>query len=63
MNYKELRAINVNEHTEKKGNLTYLSWTWAIDQLLLQDPMANWEFLEPKIFNETMMVFCKVTAF
>ena len=63
MNYKELRQINVNEFTEKKGSLTYLSWTWAMDQILLQDPMANWEFLEPKVFNETMMVYCKVTAF
>jgi len=24
-----LNNINVNEHTEKKGNLTYLSWAWA----------------------------------
>ena len=24
-----LNQINVNEHTEKKGNLTYLSWAWA----------------------------------
>jgi len=25
----ELRKINVNEHIEKKGNLSYLSWAWA----------------------------------
>ena len=24
-----LNAINVNDRTEKKGNLTYLSWSWA----------------------------------
>ena len=24
-----LSAINVNDKTEKKGNLTYLSWSWA----------------------------------
>lgn len=24
-----LNQINVNDHTEKKGNLTYLSWAWA----------------------------------
>ena len=29
-NYFEvLNAINVNDRTEKKGNLTYLSWAWA----------------------------------
>jgi len=62
-NYENLRQINVNEHTEKKGNLTYLSWAWAVDILLMQDPMATWEYKEPVIFNDTMMVFCTVTAF
>jgi len=60
--YKKLREINVNEHTEKKGQLTYLSWTWAVDALLQQDETATWEFPEPKYFGETVMVFCNVTA-
>lgn len=29
MKFKELNAINVNKMTEKKGNLTYLSWAFA----------------------------------
>lgn len=41
--YKTLREINVNEHTEKKGNLTYLSWVWALDQLYLHYPGAEVE--------------------
>ena len=61
--YNELRKINVNEHTEKKGQLTYLSWAWAVDTLLQHDPSATWEFPEPKYFGETVMVFCNVTAF
>ena len=61
--YNELRKINVNEHTEKKGQLTYLSWAWAVDTLLQHDPSAVWEFPEPKYFGETVMVFCNVTAF
>jgi hypothetical protein len=60
--FKELREINVNDYTEKKGNLTYLSWTWAVDTLLLNDPEATWEFPEPKVWNDTVMVFCNVTA-
>lgn len=32
--YKVLSRINVNEHTEKKNGLTYLSWAWAWDTLL-----------------------------
>lgn len=27
--FEALSKINVNEKTEKKGNLTYLSWSWA----------------------------------
>ena len=61
--FNELRLINVNEHTEKKGKFTYLSWAWAVDQLLQLDPTATWEYKEPVYFAETLMVFCSVTAF
>jgi hypothetical protein len=27
--FETLNAIDVNEHTDQKGNLTYLSWAWA----------------------------------
>ena len=27
--FKKINSINVNDKTEKKGNLTYLSWAWA----------------------------------
>jgi hypothetical protein len=63
MQYKELRQINVSQHIEKKNGLSYLSWSWALDQLLQLDDGATWEYLEPKRFGESMMVFCKVTAF
>lgn len=62
MNYKELRQINVNEFTERKGNLTYLSWTYAVDILLQHDPMATWEWGDIVYFNESAMVSCSVTA-
>lgn len=60
--FNELRLINVNEHTEKKGKFTYLSWTWAVDQLLQNDSTATWTFGEPVYFAESLMVFCTVTA-
>ena len=63
MQYKELRQINVSQHIEKKNGLSYLSWSWALDQLLQLDNDATWEYLEPKPFGESLMVFCKVTAF
>ena len=32
MQYKDLRQINVSQHIEKKNGLSYLSWSWALDQ-------------------------------
>lgn len=37
-----LLKINVNDHTEKKNNLTYLSWAWAWAEVLKHDPDAIW---------------------
>lgn len=38
----ELLKINVNEHTEKKQGLTYLSWAWAWAEVLKLDAEAQW---------------------
>jgi len=63
-NYVKLASINVSDHVEKKGNLSYLSWAWAVDQLLRQDPTANWEWNDPRFYpDESVMVSCTVTAF
>jgi hypothetical protein len=61
--FTELRQINVNEHIEKKNNLSYLSWAWAVDKLLELDDNASWEYGEPKAWGETWMVTCTVQAF
>lgn len=42
----ELLKINVNDHTEKKNGLTYLSWAWAWAEVLKLDPQATWEAVE-----------------
>lgn len=39
----DLLSINVNEHTEKKGGLTYLSWAWAWAEVLKRDKAARYE--------------------
>jgi hypothetical protein len=36
----DLMKLNVNEHTEKKNGLTYLSWAWAWAEALKADPTA-----------------------
>ena len=41
--FTRLNQINVNDHVEKKGQFTYLSWPYAVAQLRLADPAACWE--------------------
>lgn len=61
--FEELRKLNVNDKIEKKGGLSYLSWAHAVDELLIADDGATWEFPEPKQYGKTMMVYSSVTAF
>lgn len=61
--FSELAAINVGSHIEKKNGFNYLSWSWAVDQLLRNDPSATWEYKEPVKFGDTVMVFCSITVF
>ena len=63
MKFAELNKINVNSKIEKKNNLSYLSWAWAVEQLLLNDPSATWEYKPHQMWNDTVMVFCEVKAF
>ena len=41
-----LNAINVNEHTEKKNGLTYLSWAWAWQEVKKHYPDATYTIYE-----------------
>lgn len=43
MTIEKLLKTNVNEHTEKKVNLTYLSWAWAWAEALKADPAATFK--------------------
>lgn len=40
--FLDLSSINVNNHTEKKNGLTYLSWAWAWSQVKSGFPDANY---------------------
>lgn len=46
--FEELYGIDVNEKTEKKGNLTYLSWAWAWAEIKKKHPDANYTIYENK---------------
>ncbi len=73
MTPSEILKINVNEHTEKKQNLTYLSWAWAWAEALKMDANANFEVktfehdqytqLPYMTINGTAMVWVTVTLF
>lgn len=44
--FETLNAINVNDHTEKKNGLTYLSWAWAWSEAKKLYPTANYKVYE-----------------
>lgn len=44
--FATLNAINCNEHTEKKGQLTYLSWAWAWQMVKQNYPLATYTIYE-----------------
>jgi len=44
--FKKLNSVNVNEHTEKKDGLTYLSWAWAWAEVKKLFPQANYKIYE-----------------
>jgi len=68
MNQLDLLKMNVNDHTEKKNGLTYLSWAWAWAEVLKADPKANFKV---EMFDGTplmsvgnsFMVWVTVTMF
>ena len=67
MNFKKtfitLSNIDVNEHTEKKGQFTYLSWTWAWKTLVENTESAAYIWNEDKVFSDgTMEVSCSLTV-
>ena len=66
--YGQLASIDVSGKTEKKGKFTYLSWTYAVDQLLQVYPEAKMEVstnpdgLPFFSSGNGVFVHCKVTV-
>ena len=60
--WQTLSKIDVNKHTEKKGNLTYLSWAWAWAVTKEHYPEANYVFVDNEIHADgTMTVHCEIS--
>jgi len=66
--FNELNSINVNEFTEKKGGLTYLSWTYAWKEFQKKCPNAKYNIPlfdgKPYIYDEHLgyIVFTNITV-
>ena len=68
MTVNDLLKLDVNKNTEKKGNLTYLSWAWAWAEALKADPNAHFQVMMfgDKCYtdiNGTYMVWVTATMF
>jgi hypothetical protein len=66
--FKELIELNVNDRTEEKNGLTYLSWSWAWAEIIKRYPDATYEIEKfennlPYVYDEKTgyMVFTKVS--
>jgi hypothetical protein len=66
--FENLNSLNVNGHTEKKGNLTYLSWAWAWAEVKKIYPEAQYTIIKfdggkPYLYDpdKGCMVFTNVT--
>jgi len=44
--FNKLDSIDVSKNTEKKGMFTYLSWAWAVRELLRVSPTATWRICD-----------------
>ena len=65
--FETLNDINVNGHTEGRNGLTYLSWVWAVSEVMKKYPDMEYEVVKfdgiPYVYDEKTgyMVYTKVT--
>lgn len=59
--FERLSAINVNEHVEKKKDLTYLSWAWAWSETKKACPDATYKIGETE-YDEALGFMCHTTV-
>jgi hypothetical protein len=59
--FERLSAINVNEHVEKKSNLSYLSWAWAWSEVKRACPDARYD-VQPTEYDEVLGFMCHTTV-
>ena len=59
--FERLSAIHVNDHVEKKSNLTYLSWAWAWSETKRACPDATYKIGETT-YDDALGFMCHTTV-
>lgn len=67
--FEELNSLNVNEYTEEREGLTYLTWSYAIQEVLKKYPTMDYKIKKfgeqqlPYVYDKETgyMVFTEVT--
>lgn len=60
--WQKLSQIDVNNHLEKKGKFSYLSWNWAWNTLMDHYPASEYHFGEDGVSEDgSVMVHCQLT--
>jgi hypothetical protein len=60
--FSVLDLLNVNKFTEKKGQFTYLSWAYAVREMLRVDDKATWHIHEYENENGTKQPYMNTSA-
>ena len=59
--WQTLSAVDVSDHIEKKGNLSYLSWAWAYGTMMEHYPDLHYTFEQDRCeFTNTVEIICSV---
>lgn len=61
--WETLSVIDVSEHVEQKMKLTYLSWAWAINEIMKVYPSFDYHFNDNETYPDgSVMVHCHVSV-
>tara|TARA_R110000787_G_scaffold55803_1_gene128634 strand:- start:4558 stop:5166 length:609 start_codon:yes stop_codon:yes gene_type:complete len=59
--WNKLVAVDVSDHIEKKGKLSYLSWAWAYGIMMENYPDLHYSFEQDRCeFTNTVEISCSV---
>ena len=60
--WDKFSKLDVNKHTEKRGQFTFLSWSWAWAALMEEYPESTYDVLHDGAIGETLEVRVIITV-